>query len=156
MCTILERISNRVKGSLTNVRNISQIVEDMTSAIMTELGNSSAAIKSFVRLDRKGVIIVHIPESKQYEVRKEFDLSVEPTDFVIQCRNMRENGSDNEVIVITVGFMNVTKISDTIDVWVVEEPIDGTEVKTLFNTRKMKYTLKQLSNILGDERGRNR
>lgn len=155
MKVTFERISNGTKTDIAKSRSITSTADDIANEILGELKEKGDAIRSLARLagaNRKGVIVVYIPESVRYEVRQAFDLSKEPDEFVIQCKSGKDG--DKEVTLVSVGFMFHSQLIDTLENWIIEEPVDGTEAHTVANSRKVDFALKQLADIVKDIRGR--
>ena len=114
------------------------------------------AVRSLTRAggnNRKGIIVLYLPESVRADVRRTFDLSVEPSEFIIQCKSGKDD-KEAPITVVTIGFSTGGNVIDSIDDWLVEEPLDGREVDTILKSRKLNYALNQLSDIMKDIRGR--
>jgi hypothetical protein len=156
MRRVVEKISNGISPNINKTHSISEDVIDFTKEIYTEIVKKGEAIKSLARLggdNRKGTIIVYLPESVRYEVRRNFNLSQEPSEFVIQCRSGKDT-ENNEVILVTVGFSTGSTITDAQESWFIEKPMDGTEAWTIATSQKIGFTLNKLAAILKDLRGR--
>jgi hypothetical protein len=154
----VERISNGLAPNINKSRSITADADKLAKDILSELKEKGEAVKSLARMggdNRKGVIIVGLPESVRNEVRRNFDLSQEPSEFVIQCKSGK-NTEGEDVILVTVGFTTGSQVTDALENWLIEAPIDGTEARTVASSRKLDYILKQLADILKDLRGRQR
>lgn len=156
MRVTVEKISNGLNPNLTKVRVNTPDTNSLADEILKELKTKGDAIKSLTRSggdNRKGTIVVYIPESKRAEVRRNFDLSQEPEEFVVHCKSGKNNEGE-DVILVTVGFTVGSQIIDTLENWIVEPPIDGTEARTVASSRKIDYALNQLAETFSDIRGR--
>ena len=152
----VEKISNGLAPNITKSRSITNDADKLAKEILSELKEKGDAVKSLARMggdNRKGVIIVYLPEVVRNEVRRNFDLSQEPSEFVIQCKSGK-NTENEDVILVTLGFTTGSHVVDALENWLIESPIDGTEARTVASSRKVDYTLKQLAEILKDIRGR--
>lgn len=151
---ILEKISNGSNVNAVKKYRFTSEATGIASEILKELQNKGASIRSLVRINpnRKGTVVVYIPSSLRTQVRREFDLSQEPTEFNIQCKSGVLQ--DSPVILVSAGFSTGSSITDPIEDWVIEDPIDGTESRTVSSSRKIDFTLNKLSDIFGLVRGR--
>ena len=156
MRVTVEKISNGLKKDVSKDRSITDKANELSSEILSELKEKGEAIKSLTRSggnNRKGTIVVYLPESTRHEIRNLFDLSREPEEFIIQCKSGKDT-DNNTVILVTVGFTDGSRIIDSIEDWLIEEPMDGTEARTVATSRKVDYSLKQLAEVFKDIRGR--
>lgn len=156
MRVTVEKVTNKLNPGISKDRSVSDASSKLANDILSGMKLKGNAIRSLTRAggdNRKGVVVLYLPESVRTDVRRIFDLSREPSEFIIQCKS----GKDTEgspLTIVTIGFSNGGNVIDSIDDWLIEEPIDGKEVATILSSRKLKYALDQLSDIVKDIRGR--
>ena len=158
MRVVFERVTNKLDPGIKKERSISDTASKLAEDILSGMRLKGNAVRSLTRAggsNRKGLIILYLPESVRAEVRRIFDLSMEPSEFAIQCKSGK-NTDDAMVTLVTIGFSNGGNVIDSIDDWLIEEPIDGREVDTILRSNKLDYALKQISEVLKDIRGRQR
>lgn len=156
MKVMIEKISNGYNPNMSKVRVNTPVTNKLADDILKELKDKGEAIRSLARSggdNRKGTIVVYIPESKRAEVRRDFDLSQEPEEFVVHCKSGKDTEGE-DIILVTIGFTSGTHMTDPLENWLIEMPIDGTEARTVASSRKIDFILKQLTEIFKDIRGR--
>ena len=156
MKVVIEKAVNKIDPSITKDRSVSQDVDKLASDILAGMKLKGNTVRSLTRAggaNRKGIIVLYIPESVRANVRRMFDLSREPSEFIIQCKSGRDT-EGNQVVLVTLGFATGGNVIDSIDNWLIEEPRDGKEVETILRSKKLEYTLKQLEDVFSNIRGR--
>ena len=155
MKRVSEKASNRIDPSIIKSRSLTEDSAKLANDILSGMKLKGDAVRSLTRSggnNRKGTIILYLPESVRSDVRKIFDLSKEPSEFIIQCKSGKDT-NDNLVTLVTLGFASGGNVIDSIDDWVIEEPRDGKEIETILRSKKLAFALRQLEEVVRDIRG---
>ncbi len=156
MRVTVEKVTNKLNPGIVRDRSVSDTSSKLANDILSGMKLKGNVVRSLTRAggsNRKGIIILYLPESVRAEVRRIFDLSIEPSEFIIQCKSGRD-AMGSPLTIVTIGFSTGGNVIDSIDDWLIEEPIDGREVETILRSRKLDYALDQLSDVMKDIRGR--